>query len=251
MPELAEENLAALVRTVMPPRNGGWIVQVVDNHDEACAIFYRNILRVHRLWLTEVYEAGLHSVLLQHPLSLRRVGSQILRRLGSRVTVDVWEARSIKRHKTRLSEKRSFLARTANHEGVAFGSCAGKAEAGALRSFRSAVQKRARLTKLRAQRDERYQDLLRRRLGLGRYDGGFQVPLANYESWLPNHLVQAFKHYEEGVPLCVIENEVVDLVPSLDDRQLADLIYRLDQDISRAEAEADDLALGRVASLGL
>ena len=36
----------------------------------------------------------------------------------------------------------------------------------------------------------------------------------------------------------MIENEVVDLVPSLDDRQLADLIYQLDQDISRAEADA-------------
>jgi hypothetical protein len=57
MPELADEHLAALVRKVMPPRRGEWIVQVVDNHDEACAISYRNILRVHRLWRTDVYEA--------------------------------------------------------------------------------------------------------------------------------------------------------------------------------------------------
>ena len=173
-------------------------MQVVDNHDEACAIFYRNILRVHRLWRTDVYEAGLHSVLMHHQLSLRRVGSQILRRLGSGIAVDVWEAWSIKRHRTRFSEKQSYLARTANHGGIAFGGCAGGAEIGALRSFRSAVQKRASLAKLRAQRDEQYQEPLRRRLSLGRYDGRFRVPLAHYESWLPKHLAQAFNHYEEG-----------------------------------------------------
>ncbi|TYO60797.1 hypothetical protein FXV83_41885 [Bradyrhizobium hipponense] len=48
-----------------------------------------------------------------------------------------------------------------------------------------------------------------------------RVDLANYVRCLPKHLREAFKHYEEGVPLRVIENEAVDLVPSLDDRQLA------------------------------
>ncbi|OPY99237.1 hypothetical protein A5906_26270 [Bradyrhizobium sacchari] len=62
---------------------------------------------------------------------------------------------------------------------------------------------------------------------------------------IPKHLGETFKHYEEGVPLRVIENEAVDLVPSLGDRELADLIYRLDHDVALAEEETDWRALDR------
>ncbi|WOH63685.1 hypothetical protein [Bradyrhizobium sp. BWA-3-5] len=48
---------------------------------------------------------------------------------------------------------------------------------------------------------------------------------------------------EEGVPLLVIEGEAFDLVPSLNDGDLADLVYQLDRDVQRAEGETDDRAL--------
>jgi hypothetical protein len=48
MPEWADEELAALVRRVIPPRRPDWGVQVVDNPEEACAIFARDLVRVQR-----------------------------------------------------------------------------------------------------------------------------------------------------------------------------------------------------------
>ncbi|MGN8544600.1 hypothetical protein ACQPTN_06110 [Bradyrhizobium sp. 13971] len=51
----------------------------------------------------------------------------------------------------------------------------------------------------------------------------------------------------------MIEHEAFDLVPSLNDRDLADLVYQLDRDVSRAQTEADDRsidqALERLAEL--
>lgn len=91
----------------------------------------------------------------------------------------------------------------------------------------------------------RTQELLRSRCARGRYDSAHRVDLASYERWLPKHLREAFRHYEEGLSLRVIENEAVDLVPSLDDRHLADLIYQLDRDVVRAEGETDRQALDR------
>ncbi|MDF0584754.1 hypothetical protein [Bradyrhizobium yuanmingense] len=38
---------------------------------------------------------------------------------------------------------------------------------------------------------------------------------------------------EEGVPLLVIESEAFSLVPSLNDQDLADLVYQLDCDVQR------------------
>lgn len=61
MPVLADERIAALVRQVMPSKAQQWVVQVVDNHQDACVMFNRNVLRVHRDWLADVYDAGLHS----------------------------------------------------------------------------------------------------------------------------------------------------------------------------------------------
>lgn len=163
MSEFAEENLAALVRQMMPSRRIDWIVQVTDNHEEACALFNRNVLRVHRLWKSDIYDAGLHLLPMHHLLSARRVGSEILRGIASRIAVDVWEARFIKNHKGRLTEKHGYLARTPDREHVAFGGCAATAELGVLRELRSAISKRARLARERARRIEDYQEFLRSR----------------------------------------------------------------------------------------
>ena len=114
-----------------------------------------------------------------------------------------------------------------------------------LRELRSAISKRARLARERARRIEDYQEFLRSCSVRGRYDADLRVDLVNYERWLPKHLRETFKHYEEGVPLRVIENEAVDLVPSLGDRELADLIYQLDRDVALAEEETDRHALDR------
>ncbi|MGY3131414.1 hypothetical protein ACVWZM_002096 [Bradyrhizobium sp. USDA 4501] len=222
MPRLADERFAALVRQVMPSRVGGWNVQVVDDHKEACAMFNRDVLPVHRDWLTAVYDTGLHSVLEYHPLSLKRVPSQILRGPASLTVVDVWQACTVKKgYKGRLSEKQGFLVRTAKGGGVAFASNAAAAEMDALRAARRAVYERARQTRARARRNEDYQGLLSNRLALRKYDGAFRVPLRDYERWLPTQTAEAFKLYgEDGVPLLVIEHEAFDLVPSLNDRDL-------------------------------
>lgn len=247
MPILADERLAALVRQVMPPRAQEWIVQVVDDHQDACVMFNRNVLRVHRNWSTAVHDARLHSVLAYYPLSLKRVPSQILRGLSSRTVVDVWQACTIKKgYKGRLTEKRGFLARTAQGE-LAFASNAAAAELDALRAARRAIYERARQARSRARRDEDYQGLLSRRLTLRKYDGSFRVPLTDYERWLPQQKIEALKLYgEEGVPLSVIEGEAFDLVPSLNDRDLADLIYQLDRDVQRAQTETDDRSLDQM-----
>ena len=41
----------------------------------------------------------------------------------------------------------------------------------------------------------------------------------------------------------MIEGEAFDLVPSLNDGDLADLLYQLDRDVQRAQAETDERAL--------
>ncbi|MBK3660360.1 hypothetical protein JJE66_03715 [Bradyrhizobium diazoefficiens] len=99
MPEFADENLATLVRRMMPSRPIDWIVQVTDNHDDDCALFNRNVLRVHPLSANHVFDAGLHLVPKHHPLRLRRVNSEILPGVASRIAVDMWEARFVKSHK--------------------------------------------------------------------------------------------------------------------------------------------------------
>ena len=117
---------------------------VVDDHKDACVMLNQNVLRVHWNWPTAVHAAGMHSVLTYHPLSLKKVRSQILRGLSSRTIVDVWQACAIKKgYKWRLSEKQSFLARTASGE-VAFASNAAAAELDAPRAARRAVYERAR-----------------------------------------------------------------------------------------------------------
>lgn len=155
------------------------------------------------------------------------------------------DRRFVKNHKGRLTEKHGFLARTPDRGYVAFRECAATAELRALRELRSAISEQARLARARAKRAEDFQEFLRSRCARGRYDSAHRVDLANYERWLPKHLREAFKHYEEGVPLRVIENEAVDLMPSLDDRQLADLIYQLDRDVACAGEETDRKALDR------
>jgi hypothetical protein len=254
MATLADERLAALVRQVMPLRVREWIVQVVDDHRDACVMFNRDVLRVHRNWSSEVYDAGLHSVLDHLPLSLKKVSSQILKGHSSRTIVDIWEACTLKKsYKGRLFEKRGFLARTAGGE-LAFASTPAAAELNAIRAARRAVFVRARQARTRSQRDASYQDLLRSRLSHRKYDGTFRVPLTDYERWLPKYTTEAFKRYgEEGVPLLVIEGEAFNLVPSLTDHDLADLVYQLDCDVQRAQTETDDRlvdqALTRLAEL--
>ncbi|WP_316397932.1 hypothetical protein [Bradyrhizobium sp. 33ap4] len=171
--------------------------------------------------------------------------SQILRGLPSLTVVDVWQACTVKKgYKGRLSEKKGFLARTAKGGGLAFAS---NAAAGRWTLF---AQPDARFTNgpvrrgLELNGDEDYQDLLSNRLALTKYDGAFRVPLRDCEWWLPKQTTEAFKLYgEDVVPLLVIEHEAFVLVPSLNDRDLADLVYQLDRDVSRAQTEADDRSL--------
>ncbi|MCK1418140.1 hypothetical protein IVB55_35515 [Bradyrhizobium sp. CW4] len=254
MPALADGKLATLVRQVMPPRAQEWTVQVVTDHKDACVMFNRNVLRVHWTWPTAVHAAGMHSILDHHPLSLKKIPSQILRGLSSRTVVDVWQACTVKKgYKGRLSERRGFFACTASGQ-FAFASNAAAAELDALRAARRSIYERSRQVRARSKRDEDYQGLLTKRLSGRKYDGAYRVPLSNYERWLPKDMTEAFKLYgEEGVPLLAMEGEAFDLVPSLNDHDLADLVYQLDCDVQRAQTETDDRlidqALTRLADL--
>ncbi|MCK1296746.1 hypothetical protein IVB33_22775 [Bradyrhizobium sp. 24] len=95
-----------------------------------------------------------------------------------------------------------------------------------------AISKQARLARARGKRAEEYHELLRSRL-----PGAGTTVLSG--SILPTTKMaaetSAFKRYEEGLRLGVVENKQVDLVPSLYDRQLADLIDQLDRDVACAE----------------
>lgn len=77
---------------------------------------------------------------------------------------------------------------------------------------------------------------MRSRSVRGRYDADLRVDLANYGRWLPQHLREIPKHYEEGVPLRVIESEAVDLGlfgrPEVGGSDLP-----LDRDVAFAEEE--------------
>jgi len=119
------------------------VVQVVDAHQDVRVMFNRNVMRVHRNWSTAIHDAGLHSVLAYHPLSLKKVPSQVLRGLSSRTAVNVWQACAIKKgYKGRSSENRGFLAWAADGE-FAFASNAAAAELDALRETRRAIYERA------------------------------------------------------------------------------------------------------------
>ncbi|WP_146991673.1 hypothetical protein [Bradyrhizobium macuxiense] len=162
--------------------------------------------------------------------------------------MEVWQACTNKvGYNGSLTEKRDFLARTAKGSGLAFAGNATAAELDAVRAVRRAVCERARQARHRAERNDGYKGLLSRRLALRTYDSAFRVPLSDYERWLPQQTAEAFKLYgQEGMPLVVIENEAFDLVPSLDDRELADLVYQLDHDVLRAQKEPDDRSLDQV-----
>ncbi|MGY3473800.1 hypothetical protein [Bradyrhizobium ottawaense] len=143
------------------------------------------------------------------------------------------------------NENDDYIARTPDREHVAFGGCAATAEIGVLHELRSAISKRARLARERARRTGNYEEFVRSCSVLGRYDADLRVDLANYGRWLPQHLRETFKHYEEGVPLRVIESVAVDRVPSLGDLELADLIYQLDRDVpSRRKKQIDVRLIG-------
>jgi hypothetical protein len=144
LPEFADENLAALIRQMMPPRVTDCIVLITDNHDWACALFSRNVLRVRRRWRTDVFDVGLHQMPMHYPLGLiiRRWVPDIAwggiahrgRRVGGPLRQEP---------KGPLAGKHGSLALTLNGGTAAFGASAATAELGALREFSSAVIEKA------------------------------------------------------------------------------------------------------------
>jgi hypothetical protein len=236
MLEWADEELAALIRRVLPPRRPEWRVQVVDNPDEACAMFTQDILRVQRHWREAVYEAGLHLVVGHYPLSLERM--RPLSRAATRVAVEVWKARAIRRHgKANFTGVMGYVARLVEGKELAFVESRKEATRLALQGISGPGTARGQSTRARARRDAESQARLRERRRQAKYDGDFRVDAATYELLLPRHLLDAYSHYETGIPLLVIENAAVDLVPSLDELRLHDLEFQMDCDRRRAEAE--------------
>jgi hypothetical protein len=144
LPEFTDENLAALIRQMMPPRATDCIVQITDNHDWACALFSRNLLRVRRRWRTDVFDAGLH----QMPCTIRSISLS-----GGWVPDIAWgsiahRGRRVggplrQEPKGPLAGKHGSLALTLNGGTAAFGASAATAELGALREFSSAVIEKA------------------------------------------------------------------------------------------------------------
>jgi hypothetical protein len=236
MLEWADEELAALIKRVLPPRRPEWRVQVVDNPDEACAMFNQDILRVQRQWREAVYEAGLHLVVGHYPLSLERM--RPLSRTATRVAVEVWKAQAIRRDgKVNLTGVVGYVARLVGGKELAFVKSRKEATRLARQGISGSCPARGHSTRARARRDAENQARLCERLRQARYDGDFRVDAATYELLLPRQLLDAYSNDETGIPLLAIENAAVDLVPSLDELRLHDLEFQMDCDRRRAEAE--------------
>ncbi|MCS3445908.1 MULTISPECIES: hypothetical protein [Bradyrhizobium] len=226
MAEWADGELAALVRRVLPPRRPEWRVQVVDNPDEACAMFAQDLLRVQRHWREAVYDAGLHSVMMHHPLSLVRL------RGGARIGLEIWRARAIRREKQSLTEVPGYLARAVDGKRLAFDKNRKKAEFLALAAAQGpksgpVLASPARVRRRRAMLD----DLVSRM----RYDGGFRVAAADYQRWFPASGMAVFRGYgAEGVPIVAVVNEATDGLAALQDHEFEDFMVRLRWDLERA-----------------
>ena len=152
MLEWADEELAALIRRVLPPRRPEWRVQVVDNPDEACAMFTQDILRVQRHWREAVYEAGLHLVVGHYPLSLER--TRPLPRAGARVAAEVWKARAIRRDgKVNLTGVVGYVARLVGGKDLAFVKSRKEATRLARQGISGCSPARGHSTRARARRD--------------------------------------------------------------------------------------------------
>jgi hypothetical protein len=224
MAEAAGEELAALVRQVLPSRRCRWIVQVVDRHEEARADFIHNRIWIRRDWRSTVYEAGLHdvpelrSVKRYFPLSLKSVTPQVLRRMGSRVFTDLWEVRAIRKGNGRLTSLAGHVARTTEGQGTTFHKEPRQAELAAMKMMRRERARRGIAARARAKRNVDHQIVFRERARLREYDRHFCVSIDTYDPWLPKAMVDAYRYFEGGVPLIVIENEIAALVPDLDDR---------------------------------
>jgi hypothetical protein len=230
MPEWADEELAALVRQVLPPRRPEWRVQVVDNPEEASAMFTQNLLRVQRHWREAVYDAGLHSVMMHHPLSLVRM------RRGARIGLDIWKARAIRREKRTLIEVRGYLARPIEGNGLAFDKNPKEAERLALAAARGPDRGRVLTPQARARRVKRRRAMLDDLVSRTRYDGGFPVAAATYEKWFPEASLAVFRSFiDDGAPLVTVVNEALDGLPELEDHEFEDFTVRLRLDMERAE----------------
>jgi len=242
MAEAADEQLVALVRQVLPPRTRPWIVQVVDRHEDAGADFVHNRLFVRRDWRSAIYEDGLfdvpefRSIKRFFPLSVKRLESQLLHRKSQRVLTDLWEAKVLRRGTRFLTSLSGYVGRTTDRNWIAFHKQPNLAELAALQMMRSERAKRARAVRALKERNARHQAVLGERVRLRKYDGDFRVSVDSYVRWLPPSLADAYRLCEGGVPLIVIENEIIGLVPDLDDRQMADLMFQLDCDAQRADA---------------
>jgi hypothetical protein len=234
MPEWADENLAALVRRVMPPRLPDWRVQVVDNPEEACAIFARDLVRVQRHWREAVYETSLHSVIGQgpavhHPLSLVRT------RRGAHIDLEIWKARAIRRATGGLIEVKGYLARAIEGREFVFNGSLKNAERVALegsgRLPRQVLPSPAGI--------RRRQKILNDMASRTKYEGCFRVAAAAYERWFPDISIAVFRHFEnEGVPLVQVVEEARDGLPALQDYEFKDFLCRLRWDMAEAAATA-------------
>ncbi|MEY9136732.1 hypothetical protein ACVIWV_008873 [Bradyrhizobium diazoefficiens] len=249
MAEWADGELAALVRRVLPPRRPEWRVQVVDNPDEACAMFAQDLLRVQRHWREVVYDAGLHSVMMHHPLSLVRM------RGGARIGIEIWRTRAIRREKQSLTEVPGYLARAVEGQRFAFDKNRKKAELLAL----AAQGPKLGPVLAPPARMRRRQDALDDLVGRMRYAGGFHVAAADYERWFPEAGVAVFRLFDgDDVPLATLVNEARDGLPALHDHEFEDFLVRLRWDMERAGltelntspglAPDDDDALSRLGA---
>jgi hypothetical protein len=234
MPEWADEDLAALVRRVIPPRCPDWAVQVVDNPEEAGAFFARDLVRVERHWRDSVYETGLHSVVgrglaSHYPLGLVRT------RRGAHRGLEIWKTRAIRRATGGLSQVRGYLARTIEGHGFVF-------DGNPKNAGRLALDGAGRLPRRMPPSPagiRRRRKLLNDLASRTRYEGGFCVSAAAYERWFPDISVAVFRHYKsEGVPLSQVVEEARDGLPALQDYEFKDFLCRLRWEMAEAEPVA-------------
>jgi hypothetical protein len=226
MVEWADGESTALVRQVLPPRRPEWRVQIVDNPDEARAMFSQHLVRVQRRWREVVYDAGLHTVMMHHPLSLVRL------RTGARAGLEIWKSVAIRRSGRALSEVRGYLARAVQGNGLNFHRNLAEAKRLALApSIPRPVVTPQMLARRAAKRLAAMQELAG-----ARYDGGFRVAADAYRRWFSERSLGAFRLFGgDGVPLVAIMNEALEGLSALEDHEFEDFVFQLRWDIERAQ----------------
>lgn len=273
MPQLADSELSALIRRVLPkpPTDEPWTVQFAARFEDVDASIDDTsaVLRVQPTWWQDIYELGLTRVTRHYPLALESINldspdvrGAVDPRMSGRIRL--WRAITVERaycggrFTGELTVGDAYIAQTLDKLGTFAHPLPGMAIHEALSARRAklrALEQKERMMRLR--RTE-LGELLQLRLSQRKYDVSHVVALEVFRTLLPSRMLRALECYRnETVPLVELERYSIDAVREIAEDLLPTLIYQLDLAIAHAErvsplvsewlSEEDELALGMLA----